>query len=322
MAVVAQPVAAPKAGVRSKDLKGKQFKWADLKLVHEFDDASPYKGHAVAYIDHPDDLAALGKTMGHCAGTHFIWACEEKIWYFFTVVTLADMQPHVTLHAKQLKWLGKSHPRDTAPSPYVNNGQTCTKCRGYKGLRGDGRHYYIGYAGVKKCDHCNGTGYEPAKTEGKEKPVPRPRASAGGYPTFKDVVAAFESVGRKYEAGKWGPHQFNSRTYEIPRNYKEPIANFDSLYAYNVINQRPDGVDDTTWDQYRKALASMKAQYDKRAGAVQIVGRAFKFDGKELYSLSFSGRGDSYLNNNTEYRGMMHEFFIECNKKKKESNGS
>lgn len=324
---MAEVAVAAGRGVRSRDLKGNQFKWTDLNIVHEFADDSPYKGHAVAYVDHPDDLAALGKTMGHCAGTHFVWACEERIWAFFTIITTNDMQPHTTLHAKQLKWVGKPHPRDTAPYPYarIQGYISCDECRGYGGHRknavGKGVPWYWGDPGVIKCVKCNGTGsYQQPQDKGKDVPVPRARASAGGYPTFADVVAAFESVGRKYEAGKYAPMEFNSQTYEIPKNYKEPIANFDRTFGRQIIAQKPAGVEDATWDTYVKSVAAIKAQYDKGNGAVQVVGRTFKFDSKEWYVLSFSGRGDSYQMSNTSYRGMMHEFFVECSKKKKENN--
>jgi hypothetical protein len=317
---VAPPLAG--RGVRSRDLAGTQFKWTDLKIVHEFADDSPYKGHAVAYVDHPDDLGALGKAMGHCAGTHFVWACEERIWGFFTIITTKDKQPHTTLHAKQLKWVGKNHPRDTAPNPYANRlgGYiTCEECKGYGGHREDGTPYYYREIGVKTCSKCKGVGAYllPVKAEKGETPVPVPQSSFGMYPTFADVVAAFESVGRKYEAGKWAPLNFDSRTYEIGRGYKEPILNFDSQFGRFTLKSCPAGIDKETWATYEKTIAAMKAQFDQSNGSVQIVGRTFKFDGKEWYVLSFSGRGDSYLANNTTYRGMMHEFFVESNKRKK-----
>lgn len=300
-------------GVRSRDLKGKTFEWTDLKIVHEFGEDSPYKGHAVAYVDHPDDLARLGKTMGHCAGTHFVWACEERIWAFFTIITTADMQPHTTLHAKQLKWVGKRHPRDTAEYPYVGRGKTCPDCGGYGGHGRDGRPFYYGDPGIIRCKKCNGTGNWSANNPDA---VPYPKASAGGYPTYADVVKAFESVGRKYEAGKYAPLSFDSQTYEIPKGYKEPLQNFEGLFGRYTIKQRPAGVDDETWATYEKTVAAMKAQFDKGNGAVQIVGRTFKFDSKEWYVLSFSGRGQGRASN-TAYRGMLHEFFVAGSKKKK-----
>lgn len=324
--MAAKAAVADARGTRSRDQKGNQFHWTDLKVVHEFTDG-PYKGYGVAYVDHPDDLAALGKTMGHCAGTHFVWACEEKIWSFFTVVTLADMQPHTTLHAKQLKWVGVPHPRDLAEFPYergINRGPKCKMCNGYGGVNSKGQAGWVdNYYGFKTCKECKGNGYLPRKTEKGAKPVPYPRSSSGGYPSFADVVAAFESVGRKYEAGKYAPLQFNSQTYEIPKNYKEPLQNFDGLFGHCVIQGKPAGVSDETWTAYSKSVQSVKAEFDKGAGAVQIVGRTFKFDSKEWYVLSFSGKGDYYGNGDgmTSYRGVMHEFFIECNKKKKkESN--
>lgn len=308
-------------GTRSRDNKTKSFSWTDLKLVHEFGDDSPYKGHAVAYIDHPDDLAALGKTMGHCAGTHFIWACEEKIWYFFTVVTLDNMRPHVTLHAKDTKWVGKNHPRDKAEYPYAKHGgSVCHACRGYGGIqKRDGRPYYLGYPDVVKCKTCKGTGHIPAEGQ-----IPFPKSSDGYYPSYKDVCAAFESVGKKYEAGKYAPLEYNSRTYEIPKNYREQLPNFEGRYGRLMLQQKPEGIEAATWKEYQQVVAAMKAQYDKGNGAVQIVGRTFKFDNKNLVVLSLSGKGDYYSaeNGQTKYRGMMHEFFVASSSKKKEADGN
>lgn len=306
------------ASIRSADLKAKQFEWTDIKRVHEITEGD-LKGYAVAYIDHPDDLARLGKTMGHCAGTHFVWACEEKIWYFFTIIG-PNGQPHITLHTKQLKWLGKDHPRDAAPYPYQGGyrEKQCPECRGYGGKYevGNGIGYY-GDPDVVQCDFCNGSGYyTPQQEKGEDVPVPQPKSSAGGYPTYKDVCAAFESVGRKYEAGKWAPLSFNSRTYEIARNYKEPLKNFDAYYGRYIIKNKPADVDKATWDAYQKACQSMKAEFDKNCGAVQIVGRTFKFDGKELYVLSLSGKGDAFVTGLTKYRRALHEFFVESSKRK------
>lgn len=86
-------------------------KWKAPHVLHEFDG-----GYQLIYVDHPDDLATLGTIQGHCAGTHFVWACEERIWYFFTVVDKNGV-PHNTVHAKQMKWVNKIHPRDNKPRP-------------------------------------------------------------------------------------------------------------------------------------------------------------------------------------------------------------
>lgn len=139
-------IKAPAKPVRGKD-RGKLMKelgdWTEPVVVGEFD-----KGHKLLYLPHPDDLALLGKLMHHCSGTHFIWACEEKIWYFFALVDAKGV-PIATLHTKEEKWLGKAHPRDSFPRPNIQ-------------IRASAGHYptfsdYV--AGFK----ASGQKYEPGK---------------------------------------------------------------------------------------------------------------------------------------------------------------
>lgn len=90
------------------------YNWVDPKVLQEFDG-----GYKLLYLHDAADLAILGTAQNHCAGTHWVWAVEEKIWYFFTVID-KDGKPHSTVHAKQLKWLNKAHPRDSFPVAPVN----------------------------------------------------------------------------------------------------------------------------------------------------------------------------------------------------------
>lgn len=97
---VGAPVEAPKPTVAE---------WKDIRRVHEFDD-----GWYIGWCHDPHDLAVLGRQMRHCSGTHWIWVCEEKIWYFLALCD-PDNQPHGTIHAKQASWINKRHPRDDGP---------------------------------------------------------------------------------------------------------------------------------------------------------------------------------------------------------------
>lgn len=89
--------------------RGGAVEWKSPIVAGEF--ADDWK---LLYLHTPDDLAILGRAMGHCSGTHFVWACEERIWYFFALVDGKGV-PHGTLHTKEEKWLGKAHPRDALP---------------------------------------------------------------------------------------------------------------------------------------------------------------------------------------------------------------
>ena len=105
--------------VRGKD-RGKLMKklgdWTAPIVVGEFADDLK-----LLYLPDPKDLALLGNLMHHCSGTHFVWACEERIWYFFALVDKNGV-PHATLHTKELKWLNKPHPRENMPRlPAIRN---------------------------------------------------------------------------------------------------------------------------------------------------------------------------------------------------------
>ena len=83
--------------------------WKSPVVAGEFDD-----GYKLLYLHTPEDIATLGRIMGHCSGTHFVWACEERIWYFFALVDSKGV-PKGTLHTKEEQWFGKNHPRDKLP---------------------------------------------------------------------------------------------------------------------------------------------------------------------------------------------------------------
>lgn len=80
--------------------------WKAPKTVYEWDD-----GYKIVYLDQPEDLVTLGRKQVHCSDRHVIWACEEKISYFFAIVG-PDYLPHGTIHTKQASWINKPHPRD------------------------------------------------------------------------------------------------------------------------------------------------------------------------------------------------------------------
>lgn len=101
------PVAKAK-GVRGRDRAKVEHEWHDVTRVREWDD-----GWYLGYVHDHRDLATLGRLMGHCSGCHFVWAVEERIWYFFALFD-PDGIPHSTIHAKQASWIDKRHPRDDA----------------------------------------------------------------------------------------------------------------------------------------------------------------------------------------------------------------
>jgi hypothetical protein len=104
-----EEVAEPKVkGVRGRDRAKVKHEWHDVTRLKEWDD-----GWYLGYVHDPRDTATLGKLMGHCSGSHWVWTVEERIWYFFALFD-PDGIPHSTIHAKQASWLKKEHPRDTA----------------------------------------------------------------------------------------------------------------------------------------------------------------------------------------------------------------
>lgn len=89
--------------------KGIYKVWKDPEVVHTFDD-----GWSIIYVRTKEDLTTLGNLQHHCAGSQWVWAIEEKVYYFFALVD-PDGNPHSTIHAKQASWIGKKHPRDGEP---------------------------------------------------------------------------------------------------------------------------------------------------------------------------------------------------------------
>lgn len=279
---------------RGSDRKKAEKQWVDVKRVYEYDN-----GWYIGYIDDPTDLATLGRLMGHCSGTHFVWACEERIWYFFALFDKDDV-PHGTLHAKQTKWIGKDHPRDKKPPiPTQQQQDRCKDCfgRGYKYERD---HY-------TDCPTCKATGVNPNAPKGAIGAV---KASAGGYATFEDLKEAFAKAGLEYEPGKYRALYFNSRTYEEGRNGdRGPNGreNFEYQYGGDVFGgHKPPGISDETWAEYTKVFKALKDEYNKNNGFIKIAGRTFKFDRKDLVVLSFSDK--SHQTSRSEYRKQIAEF--------------
>lgn len=297
--------AAAPAAVRGSDRKKQQFEWVDVKRVQEYED-----GWYLGYLDHPTDLATLGRLMGHCSGTHFVWACEERIWYFFALFD-KDGVPHGTLHAKEKKWLGKDHPRDKQPPiPQKNpRGIKCPNCNGWGEEYKNGRY--------KRCTKCGASGFLPAPDDANViEPI---RASAGGYPSFEDVKAAFEKAGLQYESGKYCALQYNSRTYEggAQGDYYGGARDFDRLYPDVFRNTgKPEGVEDALWAEYTKLFKKLRDEYNKNNGFIKIAGRVFKFDGKELIVLSWADK-DQYGEGKQAYRKLIAEFLNDHTKSKR-----
>ncbi|HEY6020307.1 MAG TPA: hypothetical protein VIY48_10495 [Candidatus Paceibacterota bacterium] len=146
------PFAGPRIDNYEKQ-RGRDRTGMDWKAVENLYTVAKgkYKDYYIGRVVDPDDCAQFGKTMGHCAGTHFIWVNEEQIWYFFGLFS-PDGIPHVTVHAKQKKWLNKPHPRDTAKELPRD-----PKYRGYGGIpASDG-----GYPSFKDVlAHCAKIGVE------------------------------------------------------------------------------------------------------------------------------------------------------------------
>lgn len=105
----ARPMPEKVKGARGRDVRKQEKVWEDVEKLYEFED-----GWYIGWVKTPADQATLGRLQGHCSGTHFIWTCEEKIWYFFALFDNTDT-PRSTIHAKHATWLNKSHPRDSCP---------------------------------------------------------------------------------------------------------------------------------------------------------------------------------------------------------------
>lgn len=300
-------MAQVKDNTRSRDRAKQEFEWEAAKVIYEFPEGHTLAGHTVVYLDNPNDTAQLGKLMGHCAGTHFIWTAEEKVWYFFAMLG-PNGQPHVTIHAKQTKWLNKRHPRDEAESMPIREGggTVCLECKGYGGRTPGGENWYPGEREATRCEACDGSGIGPP-------PKGFVAASAAGYPTFQDVLNAFESLGQQYEAGKYKPLRFTSNTYDRLMHNGGGIVTF--AYQYGGPIAKPKFGSTEAYNAYVKAYKALADEYDKEVGAVKIEGRPFKFDGKQLTVLSFTGKGQTEAR---KYRKGFHECLVELAKSKKE----
>jgi hypothetical protein len=163
--------------MRGRDRKKVGVDWAEPETVWENDE------YAIYYLSHPFDLAALGSLQRHCSGTHWVWACEEKVWQFFALVDKASRVPHLTIHAKDVAWFkAKPHPRDSLPSPASALPQD-KEVKTYSGYS---------YAAPARIPlHCG-----------------------SGYATYYDVLLAFETAGVAYEPGKFGPVNYSCGTYD------------------------------------------------------------------------------------------------------------
>lgn len=227
------------------------YNWVDPTVLQEFDG-----GYKLLYLHDAADLAILGTAQNHCAGTHWVWAVEEKIWYFFTVID-KDGKPHSTVHAKQLKWLNKPHPRDSFPSAPV-------------------KVTYWDNAGDK-------------------------------YPTLATCKAAFEKAGREYEPGKWKAMEYGSTAYDggAARVAAKPYT-FDQIYYPNPEG-KPEGVSDDIWAEYHKARKVMADEWTKNQVDINLQGRVFKFDRKELIVLSFTNSGQNPVGGGS-YKGMFAQW--------------
>lgn len=102
--------------IRGRDRKKLDIEWANPEVLLEYPDDP--KGLKMCRIADPVDIETLGRLEGHCAGTHFVWVCEEQIWHFLTLID-KDNVPHTTIHAKSVEWRNKQHPRDKLAFPFV-----------------------------------------------------------------------------------------------------------------------------------------------------------------------------------------------------------
>jgi hypothetical protein len=245
--------APDRKGQRAKEAG--PYQWKDIDTVYEIKEGQ-HKGWSVAYIKDAADLAYLGYVMGHCAGTHWVWACEEKTWYFFALLDPKGL-PKDTVHCKWEKWVGKTHPRDPL-----------------------GRGY----------DQAGGMELPPdVETALKEIRYNRNAGlyGSGGYTTFPQVEAAFKACNKEYEPGKYKATFLNS-TYG--GGYKDRLDDnsWDRNYGPYQLHRQPPGIDPDVWDQYTKLMQKMKAEYDKKNANVQVGGRVFTFDTKKIVVVSYN----------------------------------
>jgi hypothetical protein len=228
-------------GVRGSDRAKQKYEWHDVKRIKEWDD-----GWYLGYVDHPEDTATLGTLMGHCAGAHYVWTHEERIWYFFAIFD-PDGVPHSTIHAKQASWMDKVHPRDNSDEIPL-----------------EAQTWNI------------------------------------NYPTLSIVTECFKKAGLEYEPGKYKPARYTSCTYDFlisGRGYRDDADSFEYQYSPAcVLNSRPKDVDEGVWAAYVKAAKAVEDNFAKNRGAIQVVGRRFKFDGKWLILLSASNKSQSGAN--------------------------
>jgi len=124
---------------RNRDLRKDGVAWKDPVVLHEFPDS-----WKILRLIEPEDLKQLGDIQQHCSAAHTFWVKDNPITYFFVLVDEVGV-PKLTLHAKQLKWFCKRHPKH-AKSPRYNGGSyggyTITDCYyDYHGIIGPGRGY-------------------------------------------------------------------------------------------------------------------------------------------------------------------------------------
>jgi hypothetical protein len=221
-------------GVRGSDRAKQKYEWHDVKRVKEWDD-----GWYIGYVDNPEDTATLGSLMGHCAGAHYVWTHEERIWYFFALFDPSGV-PHSTLHAKQASWMNKEHPRDN----------------------------------------------------GEEIPLAAQTWNVT-YPTLTVVMECFKKAGLEYKTGKYKPARYTSCTYDFllqDRDYHDADTFAYQIGQAQCVNTRPKDVDENVWAAYVKAAKAVEDNFAKNRGAIRVVGRRFKFDGKWLILLSASNK--------------------------------
>ena len=201
--MVAKELTKPVRGKDRGKLMEKLGDWVDPVVVGEF-----AGDHKLLYLPHPDDLALLGSLMHHCSGTHFIWASEEKIWYFFAVVDKNNV-PIATLHTKEEKWLNKSHPRDNGKGvpPIVS----VSRSGGYPirkdyveafkkaGLKYEpGIYKPLNYASTT-YDYGTGNGYDDARTFSTQFRNPIPRKPDGvSTELFNNFVHCWKAMEDHY----------------------------------------------------------------------------------------------------------------------------
>lgn len=167
--------------------------------------------------------------------------------------------------------------------------------------------------------HCAGSRMHTdwACTDAKEKrivyffvlvdPAGRP------YSTIHAKQATW--VGKEFDSkGNRGP----TTAYDYTAQHDDrQHQSFEVLYRCPLPNEgrRPKGVDKEVWDAYVKAHKALVDNHKKKVGAIRIVGRRVKFDGKFLIILSAGG---IYQGDNSGSRAKIGDFLNALGKRKKE----